>query len=45
MHQVVMQPMSSHLRKNLGDDNKPGASQLVVIFCIFLGVVDDDEPP
>jgi len=45
MHRVVMQPMSSHLKKNLGDDNEPGASQLVVIFCIFLGVADDDEPP
>jgi hypothetical protein len=45
MHQVVMQPVSSHLRKNLRDDNEPGASQLVVIFCIFLGVANDSEPP
>ncbi len=27
------------------DDNEPGASQLVGIFCIFLGVVNDGEPP
>jgi hypothetical protein len=33
------------LKKNLGDDNEPGASQLIVIFCIFLGVADDGEPP
>ncbi len=42
---MVMQQMSSHLKKNLGDDNESGASQFVVIFCIFLGVADDDEPP
>jgi hypothetical protein len=34
MHQVMMQPMSSHLKKNLGDDNELGASQLVIIFSI-----------
>jgi hypothetical protein len=34
MHQVVMQLMNSHLKKNLKDDNKSGASQLVVIFSI-----------
>jgi len=45
MHQVVMQPMNSHLKKNLGDDNESRASQLVVIFCIFLGVANDSEPP
>jgi len=27
------------------DDNESGASQLISIFCIFLGVVDDGEPP
>jgi hypothetical protein len=26
MHHVVMQPMSSHLRKNPRDDNEPGDS-------------------
>jgi hypothetical protein len=41
---MVMQPVSSHLRKNPKDDNEPRASQLL-IFCIFLGVADDDEPP
>jgi hypothetical protein len=35
MHRVVMQPMSSHLKKNLGDDNEPGASHLVIIFSIW----------
>jgi len=45
MHQVVMQLVSSHLKKNLGDDNESRASQFIVIFCIFLGVADDGEPP
>jgi len=40
-----MQLVSSHLKKNLGDDNEPGASQFIIIFCIFLSVVDDGEPP
>ncbi len=39
-----MQPMSSHLKKNPGDDNESRASQLVVIFYIFLGVANDSEP-
>jgi hypothetical protein len=45
MHQVVMQPVSSHLRKNLGDENEPRASELVIIFYIFLSVADDGKPP
>ncbi len=35
MHQVVMQPMNSHLRKNPRDDNELKASQLIVIFSIW----------
>jgi hypothetical protein len=45
MHQVVMQLVSSHLKKYLGDDNMLKASQFVVIFYIFLAVADYGEPP
>jgi hypothetical protein len=31
--------------KNPEDDNESRASQLVIIFCIFLSVVDDGKPP
>jgi len=43
MHQVVMQPMSSHLRKNPRDDNEPRASQLIVIFSIWGKKPKDDD--
>ncbi len=33
------------LEKKPRDDNEPRASQLVVIFYIFLGVTNDSEPP
>ncbi len=45
MHQVVMQLVSSHLKKNLGDDNKPKASQLVVIFYIWGKKPRDNDKP
>ncbi len=31
MHQVVMQLVSSHLKKNPRDDNEPGAFRLIII--------------
>jgi hypothetical protein len=37
--------VNSQLKKNPGDDNEPSASQLIGIFCIFLGVADDSKPP
>jgi F0F1-type ATP synthase membrane subunit a len=45
MYQVVMQLVSSHLKENLGDDNESGASEFVIIFCIFLSVANDGKPP
>ncbi len=45
MHQVVMQLMSSHLKKNPRGDNDSKASQLVCLLHLIKKLRNDNKPP